>query len=88
MGIQKSTLRSAGSDVAKEIKLLQLPNICMPLGSEREDRSCWNLLFVVNLAGDSTHLIIPLFCFMYCRLNTSIIQAGSAGEVDSVADKE
>lgn len=61
----------------------------MPLGSEREDgRSCWNLLVHVSLAGNSTHLIIPFFCFMYCRLNTSTIQAGSAGEVDPEADKE
>lgn len=47
-------------------------------------RSCWNLLFVLNLAKDSTHL----FCFMYCRLNTGTIQEGSAGKVDLEADEE
>lgn len=37
----KNTLTSAGSDVAKEIKLQQLADFFMPLGSEREDgRSC------------------------------------------------
>lgn len=85
----KNTLRSAASDVAEEMKLQQLPDFSMPLGSEWEDgRSCWNLLFVVSLAGDSTYLIIPLFCFMYCRLNMSTIQTGSAGEVDPEADKK
>lgn len=85
----KNTFRSAGSDVAKEIKLQQLPDFCMLLGCERKDgRSCWNLLGFVSLAGDSTHFIIPLFWFMYCRLNMSPIQAGSAGEVDPEADKE
>lgn len=84
-GNTKNTLRTAGSNVAKEIKLQQLPDFCTPLGSEREDwRSCWNLLFVLSLAKDSTHL----FCFMYCRLNVGTIQEGSAGEVDLEADEE
>jgi len=58
----------------------------MPLGRDREDWRCWNL-FVLDLAGDSNHHIIPLFCFMYCRLNMSIVHAGSAIEVDPEADK-
>lgn len=63
----------------------QLPDFCMPLDRDRVDRRCWNLLLVLDLAGDSNHLIIPLFCFTYFRLNTSTIQAV---EVDPEADKE
>lgn len=45
-------------------------------------------MFVLDLAGNSNHHIIPLFfCFMYCRLNMSIIHAGPAIEVDPEADK-
>lgn len=84
-GNAESTLGPARSNVAKEIKLEELLDFCMPLGSEREDwRSCWNLLFVLSLAKDSTHL----FCFMYCRLNTGTIEDGSAGKVDLEADEE
>lgn len=53
-GNTKNTLRSAGSDVAKRINLQELPALSMPLGSGKEDRSsCWNLLFLVRLAGNS-----------------------------------
>lgn len=60
----------------------------MPLGRDRGGWRCWNL-FVLDLAGNSNHRIIPFFFFffMYCRLNMSIIHAGPAIEVDPEADK-
>lgn len=87
MGIQKILLSLLGQMLLKRLNC-KLPDFHMPLGSERESRrSCWNLPFVINLAGNSTHFIIPLFCFLYCRLNMNTIQAGCAGHIDPEADK-